>query len=116
MPSIKARQVAYAIAMSRYTVALQALDRPGPASPALRDEAIDAQRDLRAAGEELIGMDVRTVDDALEAIDALRFALQTMEMFPQPADHIAAKIAAAVHVLVLDAMARRQQRAAEGSR
>mgnify|MGYP000876403284 CR=1 FL=1 len=116
MPSIRSCQAAYALAMNRYVKALQALDGPGPVNQPHREEAIDAQRDLRAAGEELIAMDVRTVDDALEAIDALRFALQTMEMFPQPADHIAAKIAAAVHVLVLDAMARHQKRATEGAR
>ena len=116
MPSIRSCQAAYAIAMNRYVVALQALDTHGPVNPALRDEAIDAQRDLRAAGEDLVATDVRTVDDVLEAIDALRFAVQTMEMFPQPADHIAAKIARAVRGLVLEAAARRQQNAAEGSR
>lgn len=116
MPSIKARQVAYAIAMNRYTVALQALDGPGPVNPTHREEAIDAQRDLVAVGEELISAEIQTVDDALEAVAALDFSLRTLEMFPSTAHHIAVKLAHAVNRLALDASARRQQCTAEGAR
>lgn len=55
-------------------------------------------------------------EEGVVAVFARDTSLRTLGMFPSTAHHLAVKLALAVNRLVLDAMAHRQQNAAEDAR